>query len=86
MIRYEPNILNQSEADLALWRIKGLIEEGQRYAEICDVLQREGYKTIRGQQWTVSNLRILMFRLRHKVRSFYTRSQRRIGLMPIVVS
>lgn len=82
MYRYEPKPLNQTEADLALWRIKGLIEEGCRYEEICQILKREGYKTIRGREWTVTNLRIMIFRLRHKVRSFYAVSQRRIGFVP----
>lgn len=78
----EQKTLDQAEADLALWRIKGLIGEGYRYSEICQILKREGYVTIRGREWTVHNLRILIYRLRHEVRSFYAISQRRVGFMP----
>jgi hypothetical protein len=74
--------LNQADADRAIQRIKSLVQEGCRYSEICEVLRSEGYKTIKGQDWTENNLRVLMFRLRHKARSFYAISQRRTGFVP----
>lgn len=81
MTHIDQKALDQAQADRAIRRIKSLVDEGCRYAEICQILRQEGYKTIRGQDWTVNNLRILVFRLRHKVRSYYAISQRRTGFL-----
>ena len=80
MIYNKQTPLDQAKADRAIRRIKSLVNEGCRYGEICEILRQEGYRTIKGQEWTVNNLRILIFRLRHKVRSFYAISQKRTGL------
>ncbi|WP_119155714.1 recombinase family protein [Caldimonas tepidiphila] len=77
----EQKTLNQAQADKAIRRIKTLIEEGCRYAEICETLNQEGYKTIKGCEWTVQNLKVMLYRLRHKWRSFYALSQKRAGFI-----
>ena len=71
--------LNQLEADRALWRIKTLVEQGLTYKQICQVLNDEGVLTIKNKAWTPQNLKILIYRLRHKARSFYAISQKRCG-------
>jgi hypothetical protein len=81
MIHNDQKTLDQAQADRAIRRIKSLVEEGCRYAEICQILREEGYRTIKGQEWTVNNLRVLIFRLRHKARSFYAISQKRTGFV-----
>lgn len=75
----EEKHLNQKEADRALRRIKGLVEEGLSYRSIVETLELEGYRTISGKPWTVQNLKILVYRLRHKASSFYAISQKRCG-------
>lgn len=77
----EENSLNMVEADRSLWRIKGLLEDGLTYREICQVLNDEKILTIKGRPWSPQNLKILIFRLRHKASSFYARSQRKAGLV-----
>ena len=77
----ELKTLDQSAADKAIRRIKTLLAEGCTYKEIIDTLNAEGYKTIKGKQWQVTNLKVLLFRLRHKWASFYGLSQRRAGLV-----
>lgn len=71
--------LDQVKADRALRRIKSLVEEGLSYRMICETLTQEGYLTISGKTWTVQNLKILIYRLRHKASSFYAISQKRCG-------
>jgi IS30 family transposase len=73
--------LNQEEADRAIERIKSLTEEGCSHREICSVLGREGFKTIKGREWSVNNLRVCMHRLRYRRRTWYALSQRRAGLV-----
>ena len=77
----EEKSLNLVEADRSLWRIKGLLEDGLTYREICQVLNDEKILTIKGKAWSPQNLKILIFRLRHKARSFYARSQKKAGLV-----
>jgi hypothetical protein len=78
--RPDARTLNQKAADKALARLKQLLEEGCGYAECCDTMNSENYRTIKGKLWTVQNLKILVFRLRHKCASFYAISQRRANL------
>lgn len=71
--------LDQAQADRAIRRIKALVEEGLSYRTICETLAQESYLTISGKPWTVQNLKILIYRLRHKASSFYAISQKRCG-------
>lgn len=73
--------LNMVEADRSLWRIRMLLEDGLTYKQICQVLNDEKILTIKGRPWSPQNLKILIFRLRHKASSFYARSQRKAGLV-----
>jgi hypothetical protein len=73
--------LNQVEADRAIRRIKGLMEEGCSHREICGILAQEGYKTIKGKEWTPNNIRVLTFRLRQQCKTWYGLSARRAGLV-----
>lgn len=77
----EESSLNMVEADRSLWRIKILLEQGLTYREICQVLNDEDIRTIKNRSWTPQNLKVLIFRLRHAARSFYARSQRKVGLV-----
>ena len=80
-MNHDPKTLNQTAADKALRRVKTLLAEGCTQKEICDTLNAEQYTTIKGKPWTVTNLKVLLFRLRHKWASFYGVSQRRAGLV-----
>ena len=73
--------LNMVEADRSLWRIKNLLDEGYTYREICQTLNDDGILTIKGKAWSPQNLKILIFRLRHKASSYYARSQKKAGLV-----
>lgn len=76
----ELKTLDQTAADKAIRRLKSLLAEGCTYREICDTLNQERYLTIKGKPWQVTNLKVLLFRLRHKWASFYALSQHRAGL------
>lgn len=77
----ETKQINQVAADKAVRRIKTLLAEGCTRREICDTLNSEGYLTIKGKPWTVTNLTVMLYRLRHEWASFYGLSQRRAGLV-----
>lgn len=80
-MNHDSKTLNQIAADKSIKRIKSLLAEGCSYREICDTLTAEGYLTIKGKPWQVTNLKVLLFRLRHQWASFYGLSQRRAGLV-----
>lgn len=77
----ENQTLDQTAADKSIRRIKSLLAEGCTRREICDTLNSEGYITLKRKPWTVTNLKVLLYRLRHKWVSFYALSQRRAGLV-----
>ena len=74
----KPN--NQADADRAIRRIKSLLLDELSYQEMSEILNSEGYKTIRGCKWTPINLRVVIFRLRHQCQSWYALSQKRANL------
>lgn len=78
---YDEKSLNFVESDKSLWRIRTLLEDCLTYREICQILNDEKYLTITGKPWQVTNLKILIYKLRHKVSSFYARSQKKAGLV-----
>lgn len=72
--------LNQKAADKAIMRIKSLLPEDLTYVEMCDILNEEGYRTIRNCEWTPINLRVVIYRLRHELASYYAVSAQRARL------
>lgn len=80
-MKTDDQVIDQAAADKALRRLKTLLAEGCGYREICSTLNAEGYLTIKGKPWTVTNLTVLLYRLRHKWATFYALSQRRAGLV-----
>lgn len=72
--------LNQAAADRSIRRIKQLLDEGMSQAEMCETLNREGYKTIRNLPWNALNLRQIIWKIRHQERSWYGLSAKRAGL------
>lgn len=78
---YDEKSLNFVEADRSLLLIRILLDEGHTYKQICQILNDTGVLTITGRPWQVTNLKILIFKLRHKVSSFYARSQKKAGLV-----
>lgn len=65
--------LVQSEADKSVKRIKSLLleEPGLSYIELAEILNSEGYRTIRQLTWNANNLRQVVFRLRNELNSWY---------------
>ena len=80
--------LVQSEADRAIKRLKSLLAEepGLSYVELAEILNSEGYKTIRQLPWNANNLRQVVFRLRNELNSWYHVSCRRCGFSPTPVA
>ena len=72
--------LNQAEADRSIRRIKQLLAEGMSQAEMCETLNREGYRTIRNLPWNALNLRQTLWKIRHQEKSWYGLSARRANL------
>lgn len=73
--------LSQAASDRSIKRIKELLQDGMLQAEIVETLNSEGYKTIRLQLWNVNNLRQVIFKIRHAVKSWYCLSSRRAQLV-----
>jgi hypothetical protein len=71
---------NQAASDRSIKRIKQLLPEGMSYKEMADVLNSEGYRTIRNLPWTALNLRQVCFKLRHEEPTWYGLSARRANL------
>lgn len=77
-----PVIQDQSAADRSIRRIKQLMLEGEMtQAEMVNTLNEEGYLTIRLKPWTNSNIRQVIWKLRHQEKSWYGLSSRRAGLV-----
>ena len=73
--------LSQAASDRSISRIKSLLLEGVSHGEMCEILNNEGYTTIRMQPWSVNNLRQVIFRIRHSLKSWYCLSSRRANLV-----
>lgn len=73
--------LSQAASDRSIKRIKELLQEGMSQAEMVETLNRENQKTIRLQEWNVNNLRQVIFKIRHSVKSWYCLSSRRAQLV-----
>lgn len=71
---------SQSDADRSIRRIKSLLLENLTQAEMVETLNQEGYRTIRGARWTVINLRVVLFRMRHDLATWYGLSRKRANL------
>lgn len=69
--------LDQRASDRSIRRIKELMEQEISQAEMVEILNAEGFTTIRRQPWTVLNLRQVLFRIRHQMKSWYGLSSRR---------
>lgn len=69
--------LDQKASDRSIRRIKELLEQDYTQNEIVDTLNREGFLTIRRKEWTITNLRQVLFRIRHELKSWYGLSSRR---------
>lgn len=73
--------LSQAASDRSIKRIKALLVEGISQNEMVEILNSEGYLTIRLKPWNTTNLRQVIFRIRHKLRSWYGLSARRAALV-----
>jgi hypothetical protein len=80
--------LVQSEADKSLKRIKSLLMEEPQlsYIELAEILNSEGYKTIRQLPWNANNLRQVVFRLRNELNSWYGLAASRARFVPEAVA
>lgn len=76
---------SQRDADRSIRRIKEMIAQGISQAEIVETLNSEGYRTIRLRPWNVNNLRQVLFKIRHELKSWYGLSGTRCGLSSIQV-
>lgn len=74
---------DQAASDRSVRRIKQLLLDGMSQAEMVETLNREGYKTIRLQSWSVTNLKQVLFRLRHELKTWYGLSARRANLVVV---
>lgn len=73
---------DQKAADRSVRRIKQLLTIGEMsQAEMVEILNDEGYLTLRLKPWTAVNLRQVIWKIRHQDRSWYLLSQRRAGLV-----
>jgi hypothetical protein len=57
-----------------------LLLEGLTYQAICDILNSEELRTIRGKEWNAANLRQLVHALRIERNSWYGLSATRANL------
>lgn len=71
---------DQRAADRSVRRIKELMQQGLSQGEMVETLNAEGYQTIRLRPWTVTNLRQILWRIRHELKSWYALSSSRCGL------
>jgi len=74
------SIHDQKAADQSIARIKELIQQGVSQHEMVEILNREGYTTLRQKQWTWVNIRQVLWRLRSSADSWYKLSSKRCGL------
>ena len=72
---------SQAASDRSIRRIKELLETGMSQTEMVETLNLEGFTTLRLQAWNVNNLRQVIFRIRHSLRSWYCLSSRRANLV-----
>jgi hypothetical protein len=73
--------LDQAASDRSIRRIKQLMTEDMSYQEMADVLNQEGYRTIRLLSWTALNIRQVVFKIRHNESSWYGLSAKRANLV-----
>jgi len=71
---------DQAASDRSIRRIRQLMDEGISQIEMVDILNEENYRTIRGKAWTITNLKQVLFRLRHELKTWYGLSAKRAGL------
>lgn len=74
------NTHSQKDADRSIRRIKEMMMQGLSQTEMVETLNSEGYKTIRLRAWNVNNLRQVLFRIRHELKSWYGLASSRCGL------
>lgn len=78
---YEKDSLHdQKAADRSIRRIKEMIQLGMSQQEMIETLNAENYRTIRQKPWSMTNLRQVLWRLRHSLKSWYGLSGARCGL------
>lgn len=80
MSKLDTTVLSQRDGDRSVRRIKELLQQGCSYAEICETLNFEGYKTLRLKEWSSVSIRQLIYKLRHQLNTWYGLSARRAGL------
>jgi len=71
---------DQRAADRSVRRIKELMQQGLSQSEMVETLNAEGYRTIRNCPWSVTNLKQVLWRIRHELRSWYGLASSRCGL------
>lgn len=71
---------DQKAADRSIRRIKEMVQQGLSQDEMIELLNQEGYRTIRLRAWNKNNLRQVLFRIRHSLKSWYGLSSSRCGL------
>lgn len=71
---------SQKDADRSIRRIKQMLTEGLSQDEMVKTLNEEGYRTIRLRLWNTNNLRQVLFRIRHELKSWYGLASSRCGL------
>lgn len=71
---------DQRAADRSIRRIKELLQQGLSQQEMCDTLNGEGYRTIKLRLWNPNNLKQVLWRIRHELKSWYGLSSSRCGL------
>jgi hypothetical protein len=74
------NTHSQKDADRSIRRIKEMIAQGLSQNEMVETLNQEGYRTIRLRLWNTNNLRQVLFKIRHELRSWYGLASSRCGL------
>jgi hypothetical protein len=80
--KYNPTIHhNQKHADLSVLMICQLMTEGYTYRAISQILNEEGYRTIRGILWSPENVRQVISKLRLRKDSWYGLAAERAGLV-----
>lgn len=75
------NVLSQRSGDKSIKRLKSLLAEGLSQNEIVEILNEEGYLTLRLKAWTRLNLRQVIYKLRHDLRTWYGLAANRAGLV-----
>jgi hypothetical protein len=82
----KPVHAEQKNADLSVERIKQLTREDYSYQAMADVLNREGYRTLRGKEWNANNIRQVVFKLRRHMPSWYGLSATRANYSPSIIT